>query len=236
MMLYLCRLDAAAAAALHDAILAAPHLQLLSLQKATFGSSSSTAGTTSSSSSATAAAELFRLALAAHPSLAKLELQQANSLSQQDWRQLGAYVAQAPCLQELHLQETALVSDAAASFAAGLQQHQGQLEATSSIALVSALHPGLRVLDLSSCALGAEAAAALGAALGRCCSQLAVLNLGQCELGADGAAGLCGGLAGGCCRLESLDLSGNKIKGELGIFIIFFLRLLFNYLMYISIA
>jgi Ran GTPase-activating protein (RanGAP) involved in mRNA processing and transport len=216
-MLYLCRLDAAAAAALHNAILAAPHLQLLSLQKATFGSSSSTAGTTSSSSSsATAAAELFRLALAAHPALAKLELQQANGLSQQDWRQLGAYVAQAPCLRELHLQETALVPDAAASFAAGLQQHQGQLEATSSTALVSALHPGLTGLVLSSCAVGAEAAAALGAALGRCCSQLAVLNLAQCELGADGSAGLCAGLAGGCCRLESLDLSGNKIKGELG--------------------
>jgi Ran GTPase-activating protein (RanGAP) involved in mRNA processing and transport len=222
-MLYLCRLDAAAAAALHDAILAAPGLQLLSLQKAIFETSSSTADTTSSttsssssSSSATAAAELFDPAIAAHPALAKLELQQASGLSQQDWRQLGAYVAQAPRLQELYLQETALGPDAAVSFAAGLQQHQDQLAAiaTGGTALLS--HSGLRVLDLSSCTLGAEAAAGLGVALGRCCRQLAVLVLGQCELGPDGAGGLCAGLAGGCCRLQSLDLSGNKVKGEWG--------------------
>jgi Ran GTPase-activating protein (RanGAP) involved in mRNA processing and transport len=209
----LCRLDAAAAAALHDAIQAARGLQLLSLQKAICETSSSAADTTSStsSSSSTAAAELFSAALAAHPALAKLELQQATGLSQQDWRQLGDYVAQATCLQELHLQEAALGHDAAASFAEGLQQHQHhQLTATAPPS-----SSGLRVIDVSSCALGAEAAAALGAALGSSCSQLAVLIAGQCELGPEGAAGLCAGLAGGCCRLESLDLSGNKLKGEL---------------------
>jgi hypothetical protein len=73
----------------------------------------------------------------------------------------------------------------------------------------------LRVLDLSSCAIGPQAAAELGAALGSCCNNLAVLRLGQNELGADGAAALCGGLAGGCCcGLEVLDLSGNKLKGR----------------------
>lgn len=197
-----CRLDSTAAGALHDALLATPCLQLLSLQKAVLESNSSST-----------LPSLFSLALAAHPTLAKLELQQVTGLQQHGWQQLGAYVAQAPVLQELLLQEAQLGLDAAASFAAGLLlQQQGQLTQQPA----PAPSPGLRVLDLSSCSLGPDAAAQLGTALGARCSKLAVLRLGQTELGPEGAAGLCAGLAAGgcCCRLELLDLSGNKLKGE----------------------
>ncbi|WIA17564.1 hypothetical protein OEZ85_014391 [Tetradesmus obliquus] len=89
-----CRLDLTAAGALHDALLGTPSLQLLSLQKAVLDSNSSST-----------LPSLFSPALAAHPALAKLELQQITGLQQHDWHQLGAYVAQAPFLQELLLQE-----------------------------------------------------------------------------------------------------------------------------------
>uniref|UniRef100_A0A383WDF2 Uncharacterized protein n=1 Tax=Tetradesmus obliquus TaxID=3088 RepID=A0A383WDF2_TETOB len=194
-----CRLDSTAAGALHDALLGTPSLQLLSLQKAVLDSNSSST-----------LPSLFSPALAAHPALAKLELQQITGLQQHDWHQLGAYVAQAPFLQELLLQEAPIGPGAAASLAAGLLQDQVKQPAAQ---------PGLRVLDLSGCTLGPDAATQLGTALGARCSKLAVLRLGNTELGAQGAAGLCAGLAAGgcCCRLELLDLSGNKLKGAEGL-------------------
>ena len=170
MLLRSCRLDSTAAGALHDALLGTPGLQLLSLQKAVCDSNNS-----NTSDSNSTLAGLFSPALAAHPALVKLELQQATRLQQHDWQQLGAYVAQAPLLQELLLQEAQLGPGAAAAFAAGLLQQQPAASPA----------PGLRVLDLSGCTLGpdaASAAAQLGAALGACCSKLAVLKLGQTEL------------------------------------------------------
>jgi hypothetical protein len=150
LLLCCCRLDTAAASALHGALLATPGLQLLSLQKAVFDYSSPTDATTNSSnsnnSSGSKGASLFSPALAAHPALAKLELQQVSGLQQHDWRQLGTYIAQAPHLQELLLQEVQLGHDAATSLAAGLLLQDRQT--------LPAATPGLRVLDLGSCALG----------------------------------------------------------------------------------
>lgn len=215
-----CRLDPAAAAALQAAVLTQQQLSHLNLRSVVFARQTSDS---SSSTTATAGAttSLFSAAVAAHPSLSKIELQQASGI---DAAAVGSYLAAAAAAGHTALQTVLL--DSISLGDSGMQHlataaavdntlHNDTAQSSSSSLKCS----GLTELKLSDNSIGPQGGKALGQMLASPgFRHLSVLNLNQNCLGAEGLAALADGLvAGGNGCLQELHLEANSIKGMRGL-------------------